>query len=292
MTTIGLALVAAIGVHLLIPRTPAQEGTAGRRRHLSLREGHRRLQAWLTRTGLGNVSPRQFLGVSVSVSIAAAALWGLLMGPGVSMLAVAAVAGTIPTSIWRRRHCAATAATLEAWPRMIEEIRVRVGSVGQPIPQALLDTGLSAPEPIRAAFVAAQREWTLTTDFGRVIGVLKDTLADPTADTVCETLLVVHDVGGDLDTRLEDLASDRRADLRERREADARSAGARLARWFVVIVPAGMAFAGLSLGDGRSAYTSPAGQAATAFAVAMVAACWWWAGRIMATPPQRRVFDR
>jgi tight adherence protein B len=175
---------------------------------------------------------------------------------------------------------------------MIEEIRVRVGSVGQSVPQALLETGLSAPDPIRPAFVAAQRQWALTTDFESTVAVLKDSLADLTADAVCETLLVIQQVGGDPDARLEALAADRRADLRERREADARSAGARLARWFVVIVPAGMAFAGLNLGDGRVAYGSPGGQVATVIAIAMVVGCWWWAGRIMVTPAQRRVFDR
>ena len=85
---------------------------------------------------------------------------------------------------------------------------------------------------------------------------------------------------------------DRRTDLRHRREAESRSAGARLARWFVLLVPAGMAFAGLNLGEGRDAYDSPAAQLATTIAVIMVAACWWWAARIMRVPTQRRVFDR
>lgn len=292
MTTIVLALTAATGVHLLIPRSVPDGSRSSVLRRISPAGLTAGLRRWLTRTGLESVTPRQFAAVSAGVAIAAGAAWWMAVGAGIPMLVVAGVAGAVPTTVWRRRGAAARTATLEAWPRMIEEIRVRVGSVGQSVPQALLETGLCAPDPIRAAFVAAQRQWALTTDFESTVGVLKDSLADPTADAVCETLLVIQQVGGDPDARLDALAADRRADLRERREADARSAGARLARWFVVIVPAGMAFAGLNLGDGRVAYSTTGGQIATVVAIAMVAGCWWWAGRIMVTPDQRRVFDR
>ncbi len=290
--SIAFGLIAALGAYLLIPRKSGGSARSELLRHFSLTALSERLRGWLVRTGLGDVSPLQFIAVSLGFGFAAGGLWSLLVGVGIPGIVVGALAACVPTTLWRRRHGAARAATLESWPRMIEEIRVRVGSVGQSIPQALLESGMGSPEPIRSAFVAAQREWALTTDFERTVVVLKDSLADPTADVVCETLLVTQQVGGDLDARLEALAADRRTDLRERSEADARSAGARLARWFVIIVPAGMAFAGLNLGDGRAAYAGAGGQVATVIAITMVVACWWWAGRIMATPPQRRVFDR
>lgn len=290
--TIALAVLAAAGVYLLLPRPARTPSGPPAKRMLDPSRLHDRLQAWLDRTGLGSVSPVQFASVSAGVGFAAGAACWLLVGGVIPALLVGALAGTAPGALWRRRHQAARVATLEAWPRMIEEIRVRVGSVGQPIPQALLETGANGPEPLRRAFVAAQKQWALTTDFESTVRMLKESLSDPTADAVCETLLVIQQVGGDPDTTLEALAADRRSDLLERREADARSAGARLARWFVVLVPAGMAFAGLNLGNGREAYASPAGQLASALAIAMVVACWWWAGRIMATPPQQRVFDR
>ena len=112
-----------------------------------------------------------------------------------------------PTRARRRR------AAREAWPRLIEELRVLTGSVGRSIPQALLEVGLRGPVELRSAFEAAQREWSLTTDLGRTIGVLKDRLDDPTADAACETLLVAAEVGGDIDARLAALAEDRRQDL-------------------------------------------------------------------------------
>jgi len=115
------------------------------------------------------------------------------------------------------------------------------------------------PRPI-AFGDALARVLAAATSIERTVTVLKDRLADPTADATCETLLVVHEVGGELDRRLASLAEDRRRDLNDRRDAQARLAGARTARLFVILVPLGMAVAGLNVGDGREAYRSTVGQ--------------------------------
>ncbi|MDQ3756431.1 MAG: hypothetical protein M3394_01085 [Actinomycetota bacterium] len=86
------------------------------------------------------------------------------------------------------------------------------------------------------------------------------------------------------------MAEDRTEDLRGRKDAQAKQAGVRFARRFVLLVPLGMAMAGLSIGTGRAAYSTPAGQAAVALGIAMVAACWAWAGLLLRLPEERRVF--
>ena len=112
-----------------------------------------------------------------------------------------------------------------------------VGPMGRPLRQAGMDVAARGPIELRGAFGAAQREWALTTDFERTVTVLKDRLDDPTADATCETLLVVHEVGGEVDSRLAALAEDRRRDLEDRKDARAKMAGARTARLFVVLSP-------------------------------------------------------
>ena len=105
----------------------------------------------------------------------------------------------------------------------------------------------------------------ISTDFASTVRVLKDSLADPAADTTCETLLVAHEIGGtDLDRRLAALIEDRIADLQGRKTARARQAGVRFAGRFVLLVPLGMALAGLSIGSGRSTYGTTGGQVGVA----------------------------
>jgi tight adherence protein B len=125
----------------------------------------------------------------------------------------------------------------------------------------------------------------------RTAAVLKAALADPTADATCETLLVAHEIGGsDIDRRLAALIEDRIQDTQGRKDARAKQAGVRFARRFVLLVPVGMAMAGMSVGEGRAAYATSFGQVMVVIGISVVVACWVWAGRIMRLPEEERVF--
>jgi len=290
MTTLLLAALVGVGTYLVV--TADRPFTRPRDAAASGERVSRRVHLWLGQAGLDGVGPAQFVLASAAVGLAAAIPSVMLFGVGLPALLVALAAAALPTAAWRRARARRRRAAREAWPRLIEELRVLTGSVGRSIPQALLEAGLRGPVELRSAFEAAQREWSLTTDLGRTIGVLKQRLDDPTADAACETLLVAAEVGGDIDARLAALAEDRRQDLAGRREAEAKQAGARFARVFVILVPAGMALAGLSVGDGRAAYQTAHGQALVGLGLMVIAACWWWAGRVMQLPEPERVFDR
>lgn len=282
------AAAAAIGVALVVIPGPVRR----RRWRQRLAALNRRATTLLRQGGLDHLTPAQFAGAVGSTAVVAGTLTTLVLGPGLPAVGVAVAAGSIPVGAWRARRRAARATARDHWPQLIEELRILTGPAGRPIPQALIEAGLRGPAELQPAFRAAQREWALSTDFARTVEVLKDRVADPTADATCETLLVIHDVGGDLDRRLQALAQDRRQDLRDRKEAEARQAGARLARLFVLIVPAGMAVAGLNVGTGAAAYRSTPAQLAVLLGVALVGVCWWWAGRVMRLPDEERVFDR
>lgn len=245
---------------------------------------------WLRQAGLEDVDRRQF----ASASIVSGLVVGLLSASlaGAAMAVGAALAGmTAPALTYRHRRRARRERAREAWPAIIEEIRVRAGPAGLSVPQALFTVGRRAPEEMRWAFVEAERTWTLTTDFELTVDELRKALADHTADVVLETLLVAHGLGGAaVGARLDALAEDRAEDLAHRREAHARLAGARFARLFVLLVPIGMAGVGMSLGRGAHAYTTATGQALVLAAVAVAGGCWIWAGRLMRLAPPSRVF--
>lgn len=294
MTALLLSLVGAYGVFLLYTSVvmgwrglgfgPRPAGT-GRRREAKIRE-------WLTQAGLGEVRLGEFLAVVAALFVAGAALAYALFGGAGPALVAGALSGSFPVAAYRSRRERRRTEAREAWPRMIEEVRILTGSLGRSIPQALLEVGRRGPAEMRPAFAAAQREWLISTDFARTVATLKARLADATADAACETLLVAHEVGGaDVERRLAALVEDRYQDLQGRKDALARQAGVRFARRFVLLVPLGMTLAGLSIGTGRSAYQTGLGQAAVVAGLGAVAGCWAWAGHLLRLPEEERVFS-
>ena len=251
----------------------------------------RRASDWLAQAGIGDVSVRDFVLATAALAALGAVGGMALFGRAVPALVLAVCVGAAPLASYRVLRQRRRAMAQEAWPRLIGEMRIRTSGLGRSVPQALFDAGERAPAGLRPAFAAAHREWVLSTDFERTVAVLKDGLADPTADAACETLLVAHEVGGsDLDRRLEALIEDRVIDLQCRKDARSKQAGVRFARRFVLFVPLGMALVGLSVGNGRAAYATPWGQVLVVIGIAAVVACWVWAGRLLRLPEEQRVF--
>lgn len=291
MTAALIALCGATGVYLLVSAFDRRSRPPANPEHGEREPWRTRVRRWLDQAGLDGVSMGELVAATVLVAGVGAVFGALCFGGIVAALGAATLAGATPLATYRQRRQRRRAAAEDAWPALVEEIRVQCGSAGRSIPQALLDVGLRGPVELRSGFEAARRTWVLTTDFARAIGTLKEQLTSPTADAVCETLLVAHELGGgDLDRRLAELAADRREDMLTRKDARSKQAGVRFARRFVIIVPIGMAFAGMSLGNGRASYQSPVGQALVALGIALVALCWVWSGRILRLPDEERVF--
>lgn len=292
MTALAWAAVAGYGVHLVVTAVLYRwSGIGVTPRPAAARTPMRaRADRWMSQAGLGDVRPAELAAVCGALAVVGAAAGAATFGAAIPALGVAAFVAAAPVGAYRMRRANRLATAHEAWPHLIEEIRVMVGAAGRSIPQALLDVGRRGPDELRPAFDAAHREWSLTHDFERCVATLTSQLADPTADAVCETLLVAHDVGGaDLDRRLAELAEDRRIDQLARKDARAKQSGVRFARRFVVGVPVGMAVAGMSLGDGRDAYRTGAGQVMVAVAIALTAACWAWSATMLRLPSSQRV---
>ncbi len=292
MIELGFSLLGGLGVFYLYSTyvlgwtslTPSPHGPAGLKRRSALGD-------WLIQAGLEDVNVAQFIAVTFVLFFAGAALAFAVFGGLIPAVILGTFVASTPVTAYRVRRQRRRDRAHEAWPHLIEEIRVMTGSAGRSVPQALFDVGQRAPEEMRSAFDAAHREWLLTTNFERTLEVLKARLADPTADITCETLLIAHQLGGaDLDARLGALAQDRTTDTQGRKDAVARQAGARFARWFTIVVPIGMALVGMSIGDGRSAFSTFYGQVLVVVALGIMIGCWAWASRIMRLPVERRVF--
>jgi tight adherence protein B len=291
VTALLVALAAAYGVHLLYTAVVFRWRGLGPGPQVTPPAPRRDVTRWLREAGVSGVGLPQFAAASLLLLLLGGVLGFAIFGGILAAVALGAFTAMLPAATLRSRRRRRLERAQEAWPTMIDELRILTGSAGLSIPQALFEVGRRAPAELRPAFAAAQREWLLSTDFARTLGVLKRDLADPTCDAACETILVANELGGTgLEARLTALSGDRLQEVQGRKDARARQAGARFARRFVLLVPLGMALAGLSVGTGRAAYATAAGQVAVLIGIGVVAGCWWWAGRIMQVPVEGRVF--
>ncbi|MEX0868598.1 MAG: hypothetical protein WD011_02905 [Nitriliruptoraceae bacterium] len=285
-----LALLAGIGAYLCVSRPAAAVRRLARRpawvsrlisdlRDTIVQAGFPRVRAW------------QVILVIAGCCSVAAFVGHAVYGGTATTVVMAGGGAMVPVLIVRGRRDRRREQARDAWPALLESIRVGVSSLGQSIPIALIAAGERAPASLRPAFGAAAREWQVSTDFRRMLHVWRAHLADPTADTISETLLVAHEVGGaTIDGRLRQLIDDRLRDVHARKDARARQSGVRFARAFVLAVPFGMALVGLLIGDGRAAYAAPTGQVVVVSALVLLAGCWVWASRLLVLPVERRVF--
>lgn len=285
------ALVAGFGVFYLF--TAIGFGWRGLGFGPTIRSGalrRDRFGDFVRQAGLDGVRAREFVLVSLVFGVIGGLIVFVIFGGVLPPIAGALTGGFVPWNLAKARRTARTEKAREGWPRIIEEIRLLSMSAGQSIPQALFTVGDRAPVELRPAFADAHREWLLTTDFERTVALLKERLADPTADAALETLLIAHQLGGtDVDARLAALVEDRITDLQGRKDARSKQAGVRFARYFVLVVPLSMGAIGLTIGEGRAAYAEPGAQVVIMAAFGLMGACWLWAGRLMALPREERV---
>ncbi len=286
-----LALAVGYGVFLLFTAIAFGWRGLGPAARPRPRRSRHRFQDFLVQAGLERVGVGEFVAVAAVLFLVGGAIgWALFTGV-IAPFAIGLGAAWFPIASARARRARRLDQARDAWPRLIEEIRIQSVSLGRSIPQALFLVGRRAPADMRPAFEAAEREWLISTDFDRTLAVFKAHLADPTADAVCETLLIAHEVGGtDVERRLGALIEDRILDLQGRKDARAKQAGARFARNFVLVVPLGMALVGQSIAEGRGAYGTPGAQVAILVALGIIGLCWIWAGRLMSLPQEERVF--
>jgi hypothetical protein len=67
---------------------------------------------------------------------------------------------------------------------------------GMSLPEGLSALALRGPEPLRAPFARFSAAYRASGRFGECLDALKDDLADPVGDRVCETIRVAREVGG------------------------------------------------------------------------------------------------
>lgn len=197
----------------------------------------------LHQAGIEAVSPLQFLAVQLITGLIAG-FTVLVVTRTVSVAAFFAAFGAFgPEVMVRRLRTRRQGVLRELWPEAIDNLASAVRA-GMSLPEGLSALATRGPEPLRAAFARFGACYRTTGRFSHCLDALKDDLADPVGDRVCETLRVAREVGGtDLGVVLRTLSELLRSDSRTRSELETRQGwtvnAARLAvaaPWIVLLL--------------------------------------------------------
>lgn len=212
-----LGLLTGIGLLLIWRSLAGTERSPGPRPGWS----GRRL-TFLRQAGITTVGPGQLLGAQVAAAVVTFTLV-LLATAAVSIsLCFAAFGFAAPVALVARLRRRRTTELREVWPEVVDNLTSAVRA-GLSLPEALGSIGVRGPQALRPAFERFAAAYRSNGRFMPCLDQLKDELADPVADRICETLRVAREVGGtDLGRVLRTLSSFLREDARTRAELETR----------------------------------------------------------------------
>jgi tight adherence protein B len=203
----------------------------------------RRRSERLRQAGVGAVTGWQLLVLQVLAAMIAG-LAVLVISSSVSVAACFAVFGFFaPVAVVTRLHRRRQVELREVWPEVVDNLTSAVRA-GLALPEAVSALAIRGPEPLRPAFARFGADYRATGRFADCLGRLREDLADPVGDRVCESLRLARDVGGtDLGRLLRTLSTFLREDARTRAELETRQGwtinAARLAvasPWIVLLL--------------------------------------------------------
>jgi tight adherence protein B len=196
-----------------------------------------RLREMLAQAGLSGVTPARIITLQAGAFVISVAI-SFLSTRLVSISTVfGAFAACLPWMLVQRMRRRRRADLRELWPEVVDNLTSGVRA-GLSLPEALAAIGERGPEQLRHAFAAFGRDYRATGAFNDSLNRLKQTLADPVGDRICESLRVAREVGGtDLGRLLTTLSSFLREDARARAELMARQSWSVSAARMAVAAP-------------------------------------------------------
>jgi tight adherence protein B len=217
------------------------------------------LRTLLTLAGMPTLPPTGFIAISILLGLVLGMVAQAVLGVVALSMAAAIVGALAPTTIIGLRVRSRRRASRAVWPDAVDQLVSAVRS-GLALPDSVSTLAYTGPAATREAFAGFERDYRVSGNFSRSIDALKESLADPVADRILETLRMAREVGGsDLTLVLRSLSVYLREESAIRSEVEARQSwvtnAARLgvaAPWIVLLLLA-------SRPEAAQAYNSPTG---------------------------------
>lgn len=159
-----------------------------------------------------DATPVQFWGAVAAAGALTFLVVLALTGLVAVSLVPALVVATMPKAYLARKRSLRLGRVQEAWPDGLRDILASVRS-GASLPSAIESLALFGPEPLREAFQGFD-VYSKSLGVVPALEMVKQDLADPTADRIVEVLILAYERGGTVVPEiLEDLAEATTRDL-------------------------------------------------------------------------------
>jgi tight adherence protein B len=189
----GAVLGLMLGLGLLLVWQGVSRSS--RRKRLVLAAWSDRRTDLLRQAGIPAVTSAQLFGLQALAGVLNAAVVLVLTGTATIAGCFAVFGFFGPAVLVRRLRRRRMADLRELWPEVVDNLASGVRA-GLSLPEAVAGIGHRGPAPLRPAFEQFGADYRVSGRFMECLDRLKETLADPVADRICETLRVAREVGG------------------------------------------------------------------------------------------------
>jgi tight adherence protein B len=217
----GALLGLMLGLGLLL----VWQSALGPRKQRTTRRGPRvrqRIADMIAEAGIEAVTPRQVVVSCVGAGVFVTMVFLVFSRTWPVALAFGAFAAYAPIALLRFRVRQRRNELRDLWPDAVDNLASAVRA-GLSLPEALSQLGVRGPALLRVPFRRFAEDYRASGRFNDCLDRLKERLADPTGDRICESLRIAREVGGtDLGRLLRTLSSFLRDDARTRAELETR----------------------------------------------------------------------
>jgi tight adherence protein B len=243
----------------------------------------------LRQAGVDGLGSAQLMAVQLSCAVGVGLTIVVITRTLTVALCFAAFALVTPLALLRRLRRRRQVLLRELWPEAIDNLASAVRA-GMSLPEGISALAIRGPEPLRRPFAVFAANHAASGRFGDCLDALKDDLADPVGDRVCETMRVAREVGGsDLGNVLRTLSELLRSDARTRSELETRQGWVTNAARLAVAAPWIVLLLLSTQSSTVRVYDSAGGALLLAIGAAVCVAAYRVMLRIGALPEDRRV---
>lgn len=171
------------------------------------------------------------------------------------------------------------------WPAFLDQLRGSMLSSQRALPYVMYDNPASGSPFLTDLLYIGKREFEASGNLESSLKHIWKHADDPTTSQVCASLI---DTNGATSSQIQHQLLDIAAALKTQQilaaEAESKLAGVKIARLFVLLIPLGMALAGVAFAGSLSPFFSSASLIQISVAAFVLFVCWQLSNRLMQLP--------